>query len=223
MTWELHKTNFCCGIVALAGITQFVCAVVRAIHTMDGYSITENFLSDLGRTHSSSASLFNGSAVILGISLVPFFTAMPDVLERGQTVVRLSGVLSSLGLVGIGLTPYDKYFVAHHVALALWIGPMCMLVLSFFTIASSGGRTNVALAVGTLLVLLSVGAYAFAGSHGGHVILQKVLAILAVVWFCLVFISVTVTTMGSFPARRIIAERQARQYLQVIRRNHRRR
>ena len=231
MTWQFNRANIVLGIVALLGIAQFACSVVRAVNNYAGdYSITENFLSDLGCTqtmagadNSASSLVFNRSIIGLGISLIPFFAAMPTVLETGRSLLRFSGVLSAVGLIGIGLTPYDLHFVEHHVALGLWIGPMILMVVAFFTVAKLEGAASVALSIGTSLVVLAACAYAFAGDHDGHVIFQKVVVILAVVWFCLVFVSVSVSTVRAISSRRQVVEEQARHYLKIIQRNHRRR
>ena len=38
-----------------------------------------------------------------------------------MTAAAACGVVSSLALVGIGVTPYDRLFAAHHWALVIWI------------------------------------------------------------------------------------------------------
>jgi hypothetical membrane protein len=231
MTWEFHKTNLVFGLVAFLGIAQFLYSAPHAMSVYPGgYSVTENFLSDLGcrATHrhednSASALIFNRSIVVLGFSLIPFFTVMPAVLPRRGLTIRCSGLLSAIGLIGVGLTPYDQYFVEHHLALGLWIAPMLVMVVNFAAGADLGRTVSTSLTVCTSLVVLAAWAYAFAGDHRGHVIFQKALAIFAVFWFCLVFLIVSVSTVQSVSSRRLTIERQARQYLEVIQRNHWRR
>ena len=231
MAWRLNRINLVCGVVALVGIGQFLYAVVDAMNAFPGgYSIAENFLSDLGRTtthnnqdNTASASIFNRSIIALGISLVPFFSVMPSVLDRRVWMIRSAGVLSATGLIGIGLTPYDLYFVEHHLALALWIIPLLVTVVAFAVSAELDRLASAILSLCTLLVVIAAGAYAFAGDLSGHVIFQKVLVVLATAWFCLVFLIVSMTTIRSITSTRLIAEKQARQYLKVIQRNHRRR
>ncbi len=233
MTWQCNRanSNLVFGLLALLGILQFALSVYHAINIYpDGYSITNNFLSDLGRTatlkgadNAVCASIFDRSVVALGISLIPFFSVMPTVLQKGRSVLCVLGVLSAIGLIGIGLTPYDRYFVAHHVALGLWIGPMLLMVVTFFICAKLDGTSSAMLSIATLLVVLAVCGYAFSGSHSGHVVFQKVLAILAGFWFCLVFITVPVVTIQAISSRRLMVEKQATQYLKVIQRSPKRR
>ena len=231
MPWQFNRANLLFGLVAWLGILQFAVSVYHAMTIYpDGYSITGNFLSDLGRmeTHNGNdnsvcASLFDRSVIVLGISLIPFFAVMPSVLQQGRSVLRVSGVLSAIGLIGIGLTPYDRYFFAHHVALGLWIGPMLVTVVTFFVCAKQDGMSSLMLSTATFFVVLAVIAYAFAGSHDAHVVFQKVLAVLAGCWFILIFITVSVSTIRTISSRRLFVEQQARQYLKVLQRRHGRR
>ena len=231
MNWQLNRINIVFGLIALLGIFQFGLATCWAIANYpDGYSITNNFLSDLGRRttlggmdNSLCATLFSSSVVVLAIALIPFFSVMPSVFESGRSILRGSGILSAIGLLGIGLTPYDHYFFAHHAALGLWVGPMLVTVVTFFFYARSNGAASLGLSIGTLLVVLAACGYAFAGDHTAYVVFQKVLAVLAVVWLCVVFVTVSVSTVRAATSRHLIAEKQARQYLKRIQKGYRRR
>jgi hypothetical protein len=91
-----------------------------------GYSFCINFLSDLGRTKSysgkantTSSILFTIAYLLFGILLIPFLIAVPHFFNGNQRDIRLSklgsffGVLSAITLIGIALTPWDIYTVAH--------------------------------------------------------------------------------------------------------------
>jgi len=232
MSWRVNKLVLVFGLLAMSGIAQFVFSLALAIDQYgdeDGYSITENFLSDLGRTRTvdglnnvAASAIFNRSVVILSLSLVPFFCALTTVLHKHRASVPSFGVVSSLGLVGIGLTPYDRYFVAHNVALGLWLGPMLVMVLGFYRSFRSEGAASRKLAGVTVLLLLATIGYALVNHHSGHVVFQKIVAVLAVIWFLLVFVSVSVSTIQSVSPRQLLAERQAIRYMEVIRRGPRR-
>jgi len=127
--------------VSCVGVAQFLCLTVLAMtqypggtlmeENTVGYSLGENFLSDLGRTvswsgepNTTAALLFNTAVVVLGLSIIPFFFFLPlHAPDKSQVlwVAGLFGVGSSLALVGIGLTPYDVRFDAHHTALFFWV------------------------------------------------------------------------------------------------------
>ena len=162
-------------------------------------------------------------SIALSLRADSVFAVMPAVLQEGRSVLCVSGVLSAIGLIGIGLTPCDRYFVAHHAALGLWIGPMVLMIAAFSAYAKLTGISSAMLSIVTILVTLAVCAYAFAGSHNGHVVFQKILAILAACWFSLVFITVSMSTVQSISSRRLMVERQATQYLKALQRSQGRR
>ncbi|MBN2291889.1 MAG: hypothetical protein JXM70_05655 [Pirellulales bacterium] len=230
MKLQFNRINTVFGLVALLGIFQFWRSICWAIANYPGgYSLTNNFLSDLGRLttlsgmdNSQCASVFSRSVVILAVSLIPFFAVMPGVFDSGRWILRVSGILSAIGLIGIGLTPYDRYFFAHHVALGLWIIPMLVTVVTFFVCAQSSGAASRVLSIGTLLVVLAICGYAFAGEHTAYVVFQKALAVIAVVWLCVVFATVSVSTVYAVTSRRLLAEKQARKYIQRIQKGYRR-
>ena len=135
----VHRTNLLFGLVACLGIGQFLAATCAATASypsaaggaVSGYELSSHFLSDLGCTktpdglpNSNSASLFNRSVIGLGIALIPFLCVLASHCGRAAWLAGACGCVSSAGLVGIGLTPYDIYFTAHHVALGLWLVPM---------------------------------------------------------------------------------------------------
>ncbi len=225
MQRQLHKPILFCGLVAIVGIIQFGVAVGGAMNaSAQEYRMTSQFLSDLGRSDNpASAPIFNRGVIFLGLTLIPFFLVMPRVLHRLRTTLRVAGVMSACGLIGIGLTPYDRYFAAHQVFLVLWIAPMLLLMVLFFINAVLDGFATRWLTISTLLTVFAVCGYALIGIHQGHVVFQKLVAVLAVGWFALVFLSVLVTTVGSITSRREIVEHQAAKYLRSIERNHRRR
>lgn len=220
------------GLFAMFGIGQFALSLALAVNRYggeDGYSATENFLSDLGRTRTvdgvnnvTASEIFNRSVVILSLSLAPFFCALTTVLNKHRVAVPSFGFASSLGLMGLGLTPYDRYFVGHNVSLGLWLGPMIVMVLGFFRSLRSEGAVSRRLTGVTVLLVLATIGYALVIHHSGHVVFQKIVAVLAVIWFLLVFATVSVSTIHSVSPRQLLAERQAIRYMEVMRRGPRR-
>jgi hypothetical membrane protein len=222
-------------IVSLAGflgIMQFACVVMVAIHRYPasgirhGYSISKNFLSDLGcsRTpmgedNSASATVFNPSAVILGVSLLPFFWVLSTTIYQLRRTVWFSGTLSALGLIGIGLTPYDKHFAAHMVALGFWIGPLFILLIAHFIASVLQGSNSLVRTLLTFLLLAAILAYALAGSYNGYVVMQKLTVAVAVIWFCLIGSNVATTMVRVISDRRRLIEREAEAYMKILQHN----
>lgn len=223
MRRQIHKPILFTGMAAVFGIVQFAAAVTLAMNVSEDYAMTGQFLSDLGRADNAEAApIFNRGVVILGVLLIPFFLVMPRVLQRFRNLIRVAGVVSACGLIGIGLTPYDQFFVAHQLCLAMWVAPMLLLMVTFFVAAVLDGFATRWLTIGTIVCLIAIFGYITAGSHQGHVVLQKAVAVLAIWWFAMVFLTVVVTTVGSITLRREIVERQAQSYLRMIKHNHRR-
>lgn len=234
---QIHLPRLVICLAACLGIVQFLVAVVIAIRCYPGdtggadrgYSMAGNFLSDLGRWQTESgkdnavsAAIFNGSVILLGITLLPFFAILPATLRSLRVLVWFSGSLAAIGLIGIGLTPYDRHFIAHHVFLGLWIGPMLILLVGYLIASEWSGRAAWVLGACTLALVYAVLAYAGAGSHGGHVVMQKVTVAISIVWFALIGVNVAVATVQvvSMSGRRQIAEWQAEEYMKAIQHGH---
>lgn len=221
----MDRRCFYYGLLAIVGIVQFLLAVwIAATQFPDGYSLSDNFLSDLGRNRTPhgrsnqiSARVFNFSIIALGVMMGPFYTVMPESLSRNERTVRFAGLLSIFGLIGIGLTPYDELLWWHHIALVMWVGPMLLLVIVLYHSLQRDGSTSRILAVTTWLVAAAIIAYALIGNHTGFVIFQKIVTGLSVLWFVVVFGHVAFCTYHLAPSsRRLIAEQQARDYLQSM-------
>jgi hypothetical membrane protein len=151
MSWETFIRVLRWGnAVSCAGVLQFLCCLTLAVWAYPGgtplgsktagYSFFENYLSDLGMTRTwagdsnlLSSGLFNYSLLLLALATIPFFLLLP--LHAADKPVLLwsascFGVLSSLGMLGVALTPLDRHFVGHVTALFFWIVPfLAVLVL----------------------------------------------------------------------------------------------
>jgi hypothetical membrane protein len=186
-----------------------------------------NFLSDLGcsrtssgRDNAVSAAVFNNSVIVLGVTLLPFFAILPATLPGLRKLVWLSGSLAAIGLIGIGLTPYDRYFAAHNVCLGLWLGPMLILLVGYLIASFGGGRAGWALGACTLALVYAILAYASAGSHGAQVVMQKVTVVVSFVWLAMIGANVAVATVQvvTTSRRRQIVEWEAEEYMKALQR-----
>jgi hypothetical membrane protein len=110
-----------------------------------GYSFTENFLSDLGRTltfsgeiNFISAQLFNMSLILAGAVFTLFYLHVRKVFnkENLRTLAFIGsffGILGGLSLVGIGLTPADLYLDLHIIC-ANWLFRFMCIASLFYTV-----------------------------------------------------------------------------------------
>jgi hypothetical membrane protein len=221
---KLNRTPLVLSLAAWFGMLQFLVCLLLSVQlygagdAVKAYRLGSNFLSDLGRTAvlsgapNPSCLLFNLSVIVLGVTLLAFFVFVPSGSDAGQAVVRVSGMLSSLGLIGIGATPYDRWYVAHCCALALWLGPLLVVVIAYLITSALRETQSAATRWYARGVVLAVLGYCLAGNHGGYVVMQKITAGMATLWFLAIaspFSPVYRTTFRYDSQARLLAEQQA--------------
>jgi hypothetical membrane protein len=218
--------------VSCFGVVQFLCLCALAAvwypggtlleRDTVGYSFSENFLSDLGRTQSWSGQpnatacvLFNTAAVVLGVSIIPFFLFLPLHAPDQSRILWIaagSGVASALALTGIGLTPYDVRFEAHHTALFFWVVFLLVTVLlhaGAFLMSEGASPLFGVLSLGLVgvIVLYLLGGIEFLLSSSlgsreqafvGFVSTQKYVMLAAVAWYLVFSVRMVCTT--EFPS-----------------------
>jgi len=91
------------GALVLVAVTQFVLGVIVSEALYPGYSVADNYVSDLGV--GPSALIFNSSAFLLGLLLLigAYF------LQRGFhfEMLTLMVVLTAVGAMGVGVFTED--------------------------------------------------------------------------------------------------------------------
>jgi hypothetical membrane protein len=99
------------GAIIFVAVAQFVLGVIVSEALYSGYSISENYLSDLGV--GSSSVIFNSSVFLLGLLLIvgAYF------LHRafGFTLLTVTFVLTAIGSMGVGIFTLDAG-IMHSVA-----------------------------------------------------------------------------------------------------------
>ena len=92
------------GTLVLVGGAQFVLGMLIAEAIYPGYSISQNYISDLGV--GPAASVFNSSVFLLGLMVVggAYFVHR---IFRNRPVTTLL-VLSGIGAMGVGIFPEDS-------------------------------------------------------------------------------------------------------------------
>ncbi len=202
--------HFVCALVAFVGIIQFlVTAFYLATHYPEPYQWHLHFISDLGRTvtqkefdNTKNSRLFGISCLVLGGALLPFLWGYSNLFRRSRWFLRFLAILIIGALIGIGQTPYDQYYVLHHVFLVLWIAPMAILAITLtILIWIEGGSSLILLSMSGLLVATSI-IYLSIGSHSGYVILQKIVVLVSVGWM------VAVSSMIMFVWHWVPSDRQ---------------
>jgi hypothetical membrane protein len=193
-----------------------------------GYSLSHNYLSDLGRTVSWSGDpnttaswLFNTAVVVLGLSIIPYFLFLPTHAPDQAEILRVAaafGVGSSLALIGIGLTPYDVHLQDHQAALFLWIVSLLITVILHFWATLTSRECSSIFALLSLGMAAVIAQYMFremdllmaslAGSasaaFGRSIVMQKYVVLSALAWY-LVFGLRMVCTTELRPPKRPVA------------------
>ena len=98
------------GVLLFIGAVQFVLGMLIAEFLYPGYSVSMNYISDLGATcrttciiHQPSASIFNTSVSLLGVlTLVSSYFLWREFHNR---LISLLLGLTGMGMVGVGLFP----------------------------------------------------------------------------------------------------------------------
>jgi hypothetical membrane protein len=105
------------GALIFVAVTQFVLGVIVAEALYSGYSISGNYLSDLGV--GPSPLIFNSSAFLMGLLLIigAYF------LHRAFnfTMLTLTFVLAAIGSMGVGIFTKDAGAIHNGAALLFFL------------------------------------------------------------------------------------------------------
>jgi len=103
------------GALIFVAVSQFVLGVIVSEALYSGYSISDNYVSDLGV--GSSSMIFNSSVFLLGLLLIigAYF------LHRAFnfTLLTVTFVLTAIGSMGVGIFTKDAYTI-HSIAALLF-------------------------------------------------------------------------------------------------------
>ena len=114
-------------------------------HFSSGYSFTQNFLSDLGRTvtfsqdiNFLSSQLFNMSLILAGSVFTLFYLQVRKVFSADDQknlalLGSFFGIMGGLSLMGVGLTPSDLYLDLHIIC-ANWLFRFMFIASLLYTI-----------------------------------------------------------------------------------------
>jgi hypothetical membrane protein len=143
------------GVIFFIAVTQFTLALIISEALYPGYSMHDNYVSDLGI--GPSAIIFNASAFLLGLlSLVAVYFLRQ--ISNFKTVNRLL-LLMAIGAMGVGV--FTKAFTLAHAAMssaAFFFGGLSAIA-SFKVLKKPLSLISVVLGAMTLgaLALFSIG------------------------------------------------------------------
>ncbi len=138
------------GILFFVAVTQFALCLVIAETTYDGYSVSGNYVSDLGV--GPSAIVFNASAFTLGVLIAfgAYFLGSDPKLKT----MRILLFLMAIGAMGVGFV--TKAFTLGHGA----VSSAAFFFGGLSAIASSRVLKKPLSLVGVILGAVSIGALA---------------------------------------------------------------
>ncbi|MGD0451852.1 MAG: DUF998 domain-containing protein [Candidatus Bathyarchaeia archaeon] len=97
------------GALLFVGGLQFVVAMVVAEAVYPSYSVSGNYISDLGVWNKPSAAIFNPSIILLGLTILVGAYFIQRGFRRGA--ITSFFVLAGLGPIGVGLFPENTFLV----------------------------------------------------------------------------------------------------------------
>ena len=168
------------GILLILGTAQFILAMIIAESIQPGYSIADNYVSDLGV--GNSALLFNGSIFIIGLLIS---TSACLIFQRFRN--KLFSVLLFLGGIGtMGVGVFPETTGSIHLAFAL-IAFLCgglSMIASYMIVKKPLSIISIALGVVTLSALILFIARVFLGLGQGG--MERLIVYPELIW-CIAF------------------------------------
>lgn len=150
----IHSNEKMAGILFFIASTQFTLGLIVAEALYPGYSLSNNYISDLGI--GTSSMIFNSSIFLLGLLLIIGAYFLPRTEDFITLTVLL--VLMAIGAMGAGV--FTKDFTAIHGAVSL----MAFLFSGLSAIASFKVSKMPLSVINVILGLMTLGALAlFAG------------------------------------------------------------
>ena len=139
------------GMVGAIGLMQFLLFSTIAMFyygggtswnkLAEGYTFWHNVMSDLGRTvsysglsNTVSSTIFNSSLIIFGISIIIIYLSLSKTFlpyKRIINYIKIIGIISGLGMIGVALTPDDILSDEHMLAVWIWILSLSTVLILF--------------------------------------------------------------------------------------------
>ena len=128
------------GIIGVIGCVQFLIFSTIAMFnysggtswnkSAEGYTFWHNVMSDLGRTvsysgisNTFSSTIFNSSLIFFGISIIIIYLSIRSLVLTDKFIffITIIGIISGIGIIGVGFTPDDILSDEHIIAVWIWI------------------------------------------------------------------------------------------------------
>ena len=184
MTFDNSKVA---GTLLLVGGAQFVIALIIAEAIYPNYSISANYISDLGVWSKPSAAIFNPSIILFGSATLASSIFIKKQFKLGKIAYLFA--LAGAGTLGVGIFPEDTFLVAgipviHAIAalLAFVVGGIAAVAAYKYT-ESPFKVISVILGVATLIaavLFFSTRDYGYLGLGVGG--MERIMAYPTLLW-----------------------------------------
>jgi hypothetical membrane protein len=103
----VHRSVRSGAVLLILGSVQFILAMIVVQSKYPGYSLSQNYISDLGGANSPWALVFDASVIVLGICAIfgalLIWAAFPERPSRGIGLGFL--LIAGIGAIGVGVFP----------------------------------------------------------------------------------------------------------------------
>lgn len=96
--------------IGLIGIIIAVVSIFMSMFFYQGYSISNQYLSELGHPSATTRNIFNFGLMISSILIMPFFYYFFYKKNNFSKIIFLSSIISLIGLFGVGFFPLTIEF-----------------------------------------------------------------------------------------------------------------
>jgi len=153
------------GLLLFTGAAQFMLGLLIAEALYPGYSVSQNYISDLGVGPEPSRTVFSVSVFLFGL----LGAAAGALLLRGKVdrVLPYLLLVSGIGAMGVGLI--NEHMPPYHTIMAFlaFCGGGLVAVFSYRVVGRPLGLILATLGMITLAALVLVGAQLFLGLGKG--------------------------------------------------------
>ena len=137
----VHRSVRMGGATLMFGALQFIAGMVLVQTQYSGYSLSQNYISDLGGANSAWALVFDGSVILLGVCAIIGVLLIWSAFDPGRS--RGAGlsfvVIGGIGAIGVGVFPETTPVLnggMHEIVSAIaFLGAGIGLVIAAFAMA----------------------------------------------------------------------------------------
>ena len=151
------------GLFIFAGTTQFAIGMIIAEAVDPPYSVSTNYISDLGVR--AGAVVFNASIVLLGLTIL--VTAWFLLRAFRDRILTITVVLAGIGAIGVGVFTEDFGGIHSIVSFITFVFAALSAILAFRIVRPPLGYLSVLLGVASLVALGLYISKVYAGLGNG--------------------------------------------------------